>query len=107
LNVPTQETHAVRGLISVSDKSGLAAGDVKIKLIRLDGAPREAWYEQEVDFKGSFPLLRVKYSHFDNVLPGRYMAYVSVFRHGWYTRKVELSISSYMEFIRLELVRKK
>jgi hypothetical protein len=48
LNVPTQETHPVRGLISVSDKSGLAAGDVKIELIRLDGAPREAWYDQEV-----------------------------------------------------------
>jgi hypothetical protein len=105
--VPAQETHPVRGFISIDHKSTLMAGDVRIALIRLDGAPREAWYEQEVDLKGSFLLSSVKYFHFDNVLPGRYMAYVSVLRQGWYTRKAEVNVSTHMKFILLELARKK
>jgi hypothetical protein len=107
IKVPSQEVRRVHGLISINDKSGLKPGDVRIELIRLDGAPSEAWYEQDVDFTGSFPLPRVKYFHFDSILPGRYIAYVSVRREGWYTKKVEVNVTTHMKFILLELARKR
>jgi hypothetical protein len=103
IKVPSQEGRRVHGLISINDKSGLTPSDVRIELIRLDGAPSEAWYEQAVDFTGSFPMPRVKYFHFDSVLPGRYMAYVSVAREGWYTKKVQVNVSAHMKFLLLEL----
>jgi len=59
------------------------------------------------DFQSSFPLPKVKYFDFENVLPGHYIAYVSVLGEGWHTKKEELSVTTHMKFIFLELVHKK
>jgi hypothetical protein len=104
--IPVQKTYAVRGFISTNDKSGLRAGDVYIALVNTDGAP-SAEYGQQIDFQSSFPLPKVKYFNFENVLPGRYIAYVSVFGRGWYTKKEELNVTTHMKFISLELMHKK
>jgi hypothetical protein len=105
--VPVQKTYAVRGIISTNDKSGLDARSVYIALVSLDGGPYPAGYSQSIDFQSSFPLPKVKYFDFENVLPGHYIAYVSVLGEGWYTKKEELSVTTHMKFIFLELVHKK
>ena len=105
--IPVQKRYAVRGIISTSDKSGLDARSVYVALVSSDGGLYPAGYAQPIDFQGPFPLPKVKYFDFQNVLPGRYIAYVSVFGQGWYTKKQELSVTTHMKFISLELVRKK
>jgi len=105
--VTVQKTHSVRGIISTNDKSGLDAHGVYVALVGLDGGPYPAWYDQTIDFQRFFPLLKVKYFNFENVLPGRYIAYASVAGRGWYTKKEEVSVTTHMKFISLELVHKK
>jgi hypothetical protein len=107
--VPLQKTYSVRGFISTNDKSGLDADDghVFVGLVRLDGAPQEARYGQTIDFRGSIPLLNAKYFNFENVLPGRYVAWVTVRGRDWYTKKVEVNVTTHMNFIFLQLVHKK
>jgi hypothetical protein len=105
--VPAQKTYAVRGIISTNDKSGLDTRSVYVVLISLDGGPFPAGYSKPIDFQSYFPLPKVKYFDFENVLPGRYMAYVSVLGQGWYTQKEEVSVTTHMKFISLQLVHKK
>ena len=105
--VPVQKTYAVRGIISANDKSGLDARSVYVALVNLDGCPYPAGYSQAIDFQSSFPLPKVKYFDFENVLPGRYMTYVSVLGQGWYTKKEEVNVTTHMKFISLQLVHKK
>jgi hypothetical protein len=76
--IPVQKTYAVRGLVSTNDKSGLGARSVYVALVNQDGGPYPAGYDQPIDLQSSFPLPKVKYFNFENVLPGRYIAYVSV-----------------------------
>jgi len=102
--VPVQKTYPVRGFISASDKSELTARDVSVMLIRLEGTPYQTWYQQAIDFRGSFPIPKIKYFNFESVLPGHYLAYVSVRGQGWHTKKLEVSVSTHMKFVSLELV---
>lgn len=104
--VPVQKTYAVRGIISTNDKSRLDARSVYVALVNLDGSPDPAGYSQAIDFQSSFPLPKVKYFDFESVLPGRYMAYVSVLGQGWYMKKEEVSVTTHMKFISLQLVYK-
>jgi hypothetical protein len=106
--IPVQKGYSVRGIISADDKSQLGPNEVYVSLLSLDGRPYPTSYRQAVDFQGSFPLPKVKYFDFENVLPGRYIAYVSVLGQGrWYTKKEEVNVANHMEFISLELFHKK
>lgn len=105
--VPALKTYSVRGLISVNDKSGLGENNVSVVLIGSDGPLWETWGHETVDFRDSFPLPKVKYFHFDDVLPGRYAACAFVDGRGWFTSKVDVTVTSHMKFIFLQLVRKK
>ena len=104
---PIQKTYSVRGFISTNDKSELTAREVSVVLVSVDGFPFQTWYMKTIDFRGSFPLPKVKYFNLENVLPGRYIAYVSGLGQGWFTRKVEVSVSTHMKFVSLELTHKK
>lgn len=106
-NVPVEETYSVRGVISTNDKSGLNASSVYVALVSLYGVPFPAAYSKPINFEGSFPLPKVKYFEFENVLPGRYFAYVSVVGQGWYTKKEEVSVTTHMSLISLQLTQKK
>jgi hypothetical protein len=75
--------------------------------VSLDGALFPAAYSKPINFEGSFPLPKVKYFEFENVLPGRYLAYVSVLGQGWYMKKEEVSVTTHMSFISLQLTHKK
>jgi hypothetical protein len=103
-NVPVEKTYSVRGVISTNDKSGLNASSVYVVLVSLDGVPFPSAYSKPIDFEGSFPLPKVKYFEFENVLPGRYLAYVSLMGQGWYTKKEEVSVTTHMRFISLQLM---
>jgi len=106
--IPVQKGYSVRGIISADDKLQLGPNDVWVSLFSLDGSPYPTSYGQAVDFQGSFPLPKVKYFDFENVLPGRYIAYVSVAGQGrWYTKKEEVIVATHMKFISLELFHKK
>jgi hypothetical protein len=104
--VPQQNMYAVRGIISTNDKARLDARSVDVALVRLDGTLYEGTYSQSVDFRSAFPLPKVKYFNFENVLPGRYLAYVSVSGRGWYAKKEEVTVTNHMKFIWLELLHK-
>lgn len=107
-NVPVQKTYSVRGFISTNDKSELDANSISVVLVGLDGALYPGWYSPTIDFQGSSPLPKVRYFNFENVLPGRYIAYASVVGRGWwYTKKVEVIAMTHMKFISLQLVHKK
>lgn len=103
--VQTLKTYSVWGLISTNDKSGLSAKEVSVALISLDG-DRQTWYQQTIDFQGYFPFPKIKYFNFENVVPGRYIAYASVSGEGWFTKTAEVTVN-HMKFISLELVHKK
>lgn len=106
--VPTQppRTYSVRGLISTNDKSGVSANDVSVLLINLEG-DRQTWYQRTIDFQGSFPFPKIKYFNFENVFPGRYIAYASVSGQGWFTKTVQVTVGTHMTFISIELMHKR
>lgn len=105
--IPAQGTYSVRCLISIDDKSELKNKRVFIGLVRSDGGSREGWYSQTVNFDTFFPLPKVKYFAFDDVLPGDYIAFASVDGEGWFTKKTVVSVSTHTKFIFLELIHKK
>ena len=102
--VPVQNTYSVRGIRSTNDQAGLGSRSVYVSLLRLDGGAFLPRYSLPINFESAFPRLRVKYFDFENVLPGRYLAYVSVFGQGWYTKKEEVNVTTHMKFISLQLV---
>jgi hypothetical protein len=104
--VPEQRTYSVGGFISTNDTAGLTGNDVSVALISLDG-DRQTWYATAIDFQGSLPLPKVRFFNLKNVLPGHYVAYVSVAGDGWQTRKVEVNVTTHMKFISLELLHNK
>ena len=104
-SVSTQKAYSVRGFISTNDKSGLGADSVSVSLISLDGRPYLFVHTKTVDFQGSLPLPKIKYFDIDNVLPGRYVAYVGVRGEGWYTKKEIVDVTTHSKFISLELER--
>lgn len=105
--VPVQKTYAVRGIVSTNDRSGLNARTVSVSLVSAEGLPFPFSYNKPVDFQTSFLLPKVKYFIFENVLPGRYIAYVSVLGQGWYTTKEEVNVTTHMKFISLDLIHRK
>jgi hypothetical protein len=105
--VPAQKTYSVRGFISTPDKSGLSVGSISLALVNLDEITYQTSYIQTIHFQGLFPLPNVKYFNFENVLPGRYVAYASVLGQGWYMKKEEVNVTTHMKFISLELLHKK
>jgi hypothetical protein len=105
--VPAQKTYSVRGFISTNDKSAAAARNVSLALVSLDEITYQTSYIQTIDFQGSFPLPKVKFFNFENVLPGRYVVYASVLGQDWYMKKVVVSVTTHMKFISLELLHRK
>lgn len=105
--IPVQKAYSVRGFVSADDKSGLDSSNADISLIRLGDAPLLVRYYQPIDFQGYLPLPKVKYFNFASVLPGRYIAYVSVLGQGWSTRKEVIEVTSHMKFVSLQLQHKK
>jgi hypothetical protein len=101
--ISVQHSYSVRGLISTGDKASLGENDVMLRLLRLDDAPMRAWYETEVNFQGSFPLPKVKYFHFDNVLPGDYVVWPTMPGPGWRTRITRVSVTTHSKFVILDL----
>ena len=99
------ERHSVRGMISTDDKTGLS--NVYIALFPLDGRPRAFWYTTTVDLEGRFPLPKTKFFKFDNVLPGRYVAWVSGVGTNWFIRKVEVDVTTPTKFFSLDLSNRK
>ncbi len=105
--VPVQETHSVRGVLNIYDSSKAGAHVAYVTLVSLDGDSFLAQHQQRIDFEGSSALPKVKYFQFENVLPGRYTAYVFVVGRGWYTKKEEVSVTTHMKFVSLELFHQK
>jgi hypothetical protein len=104
--VPAIKRYSVRGLISVSgDKATLPESGVYVTLLRADPNVREAWYSRPVFSKGISLLPNLAYFSFD-VVPGRYMVYLSVDERGWYTNKTELTVTTHMKFVHVKLVHK-
>ncbi len=103
--VPT-ETYSVQGFISTNDKAELGEDNVYVTLL---GPTFRAWYNQSVDFRGVFPLPKMKRFKFERVPPGHYVAYATAStRSGhWFTRKLDIDVTANTSFIFLELVHKK
>jgi hypothetical protein len=99
-----QKTYSVRGFISTNERTELKPSVV---LLRLGGDLRTDYYSQAIDFQSVLPLPKVKYFKFENVLPGRYVAFVEGMGPGWFTKKLELTVSTDNKFIFMELVHKK
>jgi hypothetical protein len=99
-----QSTYSVRGVVAFGDKPDFHANadDVTILLIRTDGG-RRVWYSE----KANSILPKLAYFKFDNVLPGSYVACASVSASGWMTKKADLSVTTHMKFLYLDLLRKK
>jgi hypothetical protein len=102
-----QETHSVRGFISTNERPEPSPFEASVVLLRLGGDLRTDSYSQVVDFQSALPLPKVKYFKFENVLPGRYVAFVGGLGSGWFTKKLELTVSTDNKFIFMELVHKK
>jgi hypothetical protein len=105
--VPVQEMYSVRGVLSIYERSKAGAHIAYVTLVSLDGDSLRAQHHQRIDFEGSSAFPKLKYYRFENVLPGRYTAYVSGLGSGWYTRKEEVSVTTHMKFISLDLFHQK
>jgi hypothetical protein len=103
--VPKNNTYSVYGSITANDRSALVEKNVEVHLIRLDGTERE-WFTQTIDFGPTFPLSATKFLDFDNVPPGRYIAFASTSGTGWFTNSVDVTVSNHMKFISLKLEHK-
>jgi hypothetical protein len=104
--IPQQKKYSVRGLLSTNDMSA-DLRSVELLLISLDGAPYSGWYRLAIDFQNTFPFPKVKYFDLQDVLPGRYEAYVSVTGRDWFTKKEEVNVTDHMKFISLPLEHEK
>jgi hypothetical protein len=105
--VPVQKAYSVSGLISTDDNLGPTAQNVSLALVSLDEISYQTSYIKTIDFQGSFPLPKVRFFNFENVLPGRYATYASVLGQGWYMKKVEVNVMTHMKFVSLHLVHKR
>jgi hypothetical protein len=102
-NAPAQETHSVRGVLWIRDSSRTGAHVAEVTWVSLDGGFSGARYDQQLDFDSASVVSSVKYFRFENVLPGRYTAYISALGRGWYTKKEEVNVTSHMKFVVLDL----
>jgi hypothetical protein len=101
-----QSAYSVRGFVSADQwphfASNVGTNDITVLLIRTDG-DRRVWYSEKV----TLILPRLGYFKFDNVVPGQYAACVQAPGPGWMTKRVDVSVTSHMKFIMLDLIRKK
>jgi len=102
-----QETHSVRGFISMNDRPEPSPFRASVVLFRLGGDLRSDSYSQAVDFQSALPLPKVKYFKFENVLPGRYVVFIEGLGPGWFTKKLELTVSTDNRLVFMDLVHKK
>jgi hypothetical protein len=103
--VPAAKTFSVRGVISANDDL-TKFDNISLILIGLDGTPYMAW-AHEPSALSSVPLFpKLKLFTVEGVLPGRYVALVSVPGKGWYMKKKEVNVATHSKFISLELVHK-
>jgi hypothetical protein len=98
--VPKQEAYTIRGFLSTDEKSGIGEDGASVMLVGRDG---QVWRHEAVDFRGSLPLPKVKYFAFENVPPGRYIAYALVSGRGWLTKIVDVTVATHAKLIFLEL----
>jgi len=101
--IPQQKKYSVRGIISINHESGLDLQGAELLLISLDGAPYSGWYGQAIDFQSTSFFSKVKYFDLEDVLPGRYVACISVGGRNWFTYKDEVNVTDHMKFISLQL----
>lgn len=102
--IATESAYTVRGFVSAEDKSGFDSGvrgGTLIALIRSDG-DRRVWYGTTANVL----LPRLAYFKFDDVVPGRYFAFVQG-PAGWMSRKVVVDVASHSKLIAIDLVRNK
>ncbi len=104
--IPQQKKYSVRGILSTNDTSA-DLWRVELLLISLDGAPYSSWYRQAIDFQSTPLFPKVKYFDLEDVLPGRYVAYVSVLGGNWFTKKEEVNVTDHIKFISLQLEHEK
>jgi hypothetical protein len=102
LQVPKQKGYTIRGFLSrnITSSTGQNNNTSLVYLFGLDG---QIWGSQEVDFQNPLPLPKVKYFVFENILPGRYIAFASCFSSGQYTKIAHLQVTSNGKLIFLEL----
>jgi hypothetical protein len=104
--VEPQSTYSVRGLVSLDALpdflSSPTGGDVTVLLIRAEGG-RPAWYSE----KAKFILPKLAYFKFDDVVPGHYAACALAPASGWMTKKADLTVTTQMKVISLDLLKKK
>jgi len=105
--IPAQKTYSVRGVLSIYDTSRTGAHTGYVQLVRLGAVPFPIVQSQRIDFKSSSAFPKIKYLNFENVPPGRYVAYVSGLGRGWYTKKQEVNVTDHMKFISLDLIHQK
>jgi hypothetical protein len=105
--IPRQKKYSVQGIISANEKLGFDLQGAELLLISLDGAPYSGWYRQQVDFQRTFLFSKLKYFDLEDVLPGRYLAFVSVDGRDWFTYKDEVNVTDHMEFVSLRLEHEK
>jgi len=98
--IPKQKDYTVRGFISVDNKTGLDENAASVMLLDPDG---RYWRSTRIDFRGALPLPRVKYFSFQNLPPGRYIAFAMVQGPGWFTRVVHVDVTTHAKLIFLEL----
>jgi hypothetical protein len=103
-HVAKQPFYSVRGFISAEDRTAFDSElvDTAVVLIRSDG-DRRVWYGAKTKFR---LLPKLGYFKVDNVVPGRYFAFVQG-RAGWMSRKVVVDVTTHSKLISLSLVRKK
>ncbi len=96
--VTEQSVYSVRGFVSLSDYSPLT-DDISVALIRVDG-DRSVWYHAT----STHLLPRLAYFKIQDVLPGRYFAFVQG-NSGWMTPKHEVQVTNHSKIISLDLVK--
>lgn len=99
-HVHTQTSYTVRGLISIDDKSRMGDDVTFVLLVDPDG---KIWRRQAVDFRGLFPLPRIKYFSFEDVPPGRYIACALTSNQDLFTRVASVNVTNHSKLVWLEL----
>jgi hypothetical protein len=96
--IPRPKAYTIHGFLSIDDKPG--SGVSHVHLLGFDG---QTWDSQAIDLQGSFPLPKVKYFAFKNVVPGRYIAFASPLSSNGYTRIAHVQVISHGKLMFLAL----
>ena len=100
-------TYSVRGIIRANEKPPVGGlEEISIVLVPLDGGPLARFRSQTVSFK-ALSFANAGYFHLDDVLPGHYAVFATTYTDGWFTKRVDLTVSSHSKFIFVDLIHKK